>query len=226
MEAHINTLAYVNGVFGPICDAKVSIEDRGFQFGDGVYEVIVAHDGRVFQMDKHMRRLRGSAAGIDLDYDFDGNPLEPIIEQGLARTGLLDALIYIQITRGIAPRSHTYGDDLTPTVVMKRALFDVLGGFDSRLQRSQDWEYWLRISRTGTLACITEHQVLVREHPDELFSHLDRQVVGDIEVLRIVQQDPCQAQTLRLPAGERVGHGVALERQVDQLQHIVADLAT
>jgi D-alanine transaminase len=67
-------LAYVNGVFGPIAEAKVSIEDRGFQFGDGVYEVIVAYGAKLFLLDAHMQRLRKSAAGIGLEYDFAAHP--------------------------------------------------------------------------------------------------------------------------------------------------------
>jgi len=111
-------LAYVNGVFGPIAEATVSIEDRGFQFGDGVYEVIVAYDGRLFLLELHMRRLRRSAAAIMLDYDFDEDPLEPVIAEGLRRCGFLDALVYVQLTRGVAPRSHEIPENITPTVVM------------------------------------------------------------------------------------------------------------
>ncbi len=111
-------LAYVNGVFGPIGGANVSIEDRGFQFGDGIYEVIAAYDGNLFLVEKHMQRLRRSAAGILLDYDFEGRPLEPIIAEGLRRSELREALIYVQITRGAAPRSHAIPAGLTPTVVM------------------------------------------------------------------------------------------------------------
>jgi len=111
-------LAYVNGVFGPIAEAKVSIEDRGFQFGDGIYEVIVAYAGRLFLLERHMRRLRRSAAGISLDYAFDIRPLEPIIAEGLLRSELGDAMIYVQLTRGAAPRSHVIPAGMTPTVVM------------------------------------------------------------------------------------------------------------
>ncbi len=111
-------LAYVNGAFGPIAEAKVSIEDRGFQFGDGIYEVIAAYGGRLFLVEQHMKRSRRSAAGIALDYDFDGRPLEPIIMEGLRRSELRDALVYIQITRGAAPRSHAIPPGLSPTVVM------------------------------------------------------------------------------------------------------------
>lgn len=111
-------LAYLNGVFSPIDEAKVSIEDRGFQFGDGIYEVIVAYDGCPFLMDSHMARFRRSAAAIGLNYDFDANPLEPILEEGLRRSGFADAMVYLQLTRGVAPRVHAIPESIKPTVVM------------------------------------------------------------------------------------------------------------
>jgi D-alanine transaminase len=111
-------IAYLNGVFSPIADAKVSIEDRGFQFGDGIYEVVAVYGGEPFLLGDHMRRLRTSAAGIGLDYDFDGAPLEPIIAEGLRRSEFAEALIYVQLTRGVAPRSHLIPADMKPTVVM------------------------------------------------------------------------------------------------------------
>jgi len=111
-------LAYLNGEFMPVSEAKVSIEDRGFQFGDGVYEVIVAYAGRLFLPEQHMHRLRRSAGAIGLDYPFDSAPLEPVIAEGLRRSGFRDALVYIQLTRGAAPRSHALPSGLKPTVVM------------------------------------------------------------------------------------------------------------
>ncbi|MCH7592333.1 MAG: aminotransferase class IV [Planctomycetes bacterium] len=111
-------LAYVNGRFMPIADAMVSIEDRGMQFGDGVYEVIVAYDGRLFQLESHMQRLRRSAAAIGLVYDFDNKPLEDVLSEGLRRSGFDDAMIYVQLTRGTAPRVHLIPEGLTPTVIM------------------------------------------------------------------------------------------------------------
>ncbi len=111
-------LAYVNGLFSPIVDARVSIEDRGFQFGDGVYEVVAVYNGRPFLLDRHLRRLRNSLDAISLRYDFSAAPLEPIILDGLRQSQLRDALVYIQITRGAAPRSHVVPKNLKPTVVM------------------------------------------------------------------------------------------------------------
>lgn len=111
-------LAYVNGVFGPIAEATVSVEDRGLQFGDGVYEVLLAFGGRPFLMDRHMQRLRRSTAAILIEYDFDRNPLEPIIEEGLRRSGFTDTMVYVQVTRGVAPRSHEFPKDVAPTIIM------------------------------------------------------------------------------------------------------------
>lgn len=111
-------LAYLNGVFVPVDEAKVSIEDRGFQFGDGIYEVVAAYDGRPVLADRHLARLKRSAAAIELDFDPDEYPLMPIIEEGLRRCGFKDTLVYIQITRGTAPRSHTIPAGIRPTVVM------------------------------------------------------------------------------------------------------------
>ncbi|MGD2108204.1 MAG: aminotransferase class IV [Phycisphaerae bacterium] len=111
-------LAFVNGVFGPVEEAKVSIEDRGLQFGDSVYEVIVSYRGRLFLLNEHLRRLRASCEAVGIDYDFDNNPLEPIVEEGFRRCGFSDAMIYIQVTRGSAPRSHEIPVGLPPTVVM------------------------------------------------------------------------------------------------------------
>jgi len=111
-------LAYLNGVFSSIADAKVSIEDRGFQFGDGVYEVVAAYNGRLFLLDRHVRRLRTSLDAIGLAFGFEANPLETIIAEGLRRCGFADAMIYIQITRGAAPRAHAIPQGIRPTVVM------------------------------------------------------------------------------------------------------------
>ena len=111
-------LAYVNGEFVSIDRAVVSVEDRGFQFGDAVYEVIVAYNGKLFLPDEHMQRLRQSAAGIKLDYPFDQQPLVTIMQEGLRRSELGDAMIYVQLTRGAAPRNIVIPPGIQPTTVM------------------------------------------------------------------------------------------------------------
>jgi D-alanine transaminase len=125
-------LAYVNGVFGPIGEATVSIEDRGFVFGDGIYEVVAAYNGRPFLLPEHLARLQRSADAIGLDLSRIPRPLEPVILEGLRRSGPGDTLVYIQITRGVAPRSHTIPEGVTPTVVMT---FRPLHGVPEEMRR-------------------------------------------------------------------------------------------
>ncbi len=112
-------LAYINGTFCPIDEAKVSIEDRGFQFGDGVYEVVAVYNGRPFLLEPHMRRLKRSLKTVSLEHALTPSALEPIIIEGLRRTGTTDdAMVYIQITRGAHSRSHVVADGVEPTVIM------------------------------------------------------------------------------------------------------------
>ncbi len=110
-------VAYVNGVFCDLAEAKVSIEDRGFQFADGVYEVIVAPRKRPFRLRRHLERLKRSTDAIALPVDYDALDLPAVILEGLERSGLTDCMIYLQITRGVVPRDHLYPDDTPPTVV-------------------------------------------------------------------------------------------------------------
>ncbi len=111
-------LACVNGVFSSIADARVSVEDRGFQFGDSIYEVVAAYGGKPFLLDRHLVRFRQSAAAIRLAFDFDGGLLERMVAEGLRRIGPRDAMVYLQLTRGVAPRTHLFPVNVSPTVVM------------------------------------------------------------------------------------------------------------
>ena len=101
-----NEVAYVNGAFLPIEAATISIEDRGFQFADGVYEVVSTYGGRPYAMAAHMDRLQRSLQEIRIDFDVSGLP--DIVLQGIRRAHFDEALVYIQITRGVAPRHHEF----------------------------------------------------------------------------------------------------------------------
>lgn len=109
-------MVYLNGQFVSYEEAKVPVEDRGLQFADSVYEVVRYYDGRPFRMQQHLARLVRSAAGIEL-------PLPPIEEIRQAmdalveRQGLQDATVYLQISRGPAPRMHGLIPDPNPTVI-------------------------------------------------------------------------------------------------------------
>jgi D-alanine transaminase len=110
--------AFINGQFLPLAEASVSIEDRGFQFGDGVYEVIRTYGGRPFKLDAHLERLNRSAEAIGLRQPYSLERWADYIVEGLRLAAFPEAKIYVQITRGVAPRDHVYGPDLEPTIVM------------------------------------------------------------------------------------------------------------
>lgn len=111
-------VAFINGAFMPLAEAKVSIEDRGFQFGDGVYEVIRTYKGCPFSIEAHLARLDRSAAALDLTQPYSRAEWSGHILEGVKRAAYPEAKIYLQITRGVAPRDHAYSDEAAPTVVM------------------------------------------------------------------------------------------------------------
>lgn len=169
-------LAYLNGVFGPISDAKVSIEDRGFQFGDGVYEVIAVYNGVPFRLREHLKRLANSLAQVRIDFDLAKRPIEPIILDGLARSGVTDeALVYIQITRGAAPRAHAFPQSISPTVVMTfKPLPQVLAGVRERGIRAMTapdirWDRCFIKAITLLPNILAKNEALDRGYDDAIF---------------------------------------------------------
>jgi len=101
-------IACLNGHFLPLEEAMVSIEDRGFQFGDGVYEVIRVYGGRPFQLSHHLSRLVQSAQAISIPLPIEAREWEALICEGLERSTYSECKVYIQVTRGVAPRDHLF----------------------------------------------------------------------------------------------------------------------
>lgn len=107
---------YLNGNYVEDSEACISIFDRGFMFGDGVYEVIPVYGGRLFRLSQHLLRLRHSLDAIGLPVDLNDEQITEIFTALLnGRSG--DASIYLQISRGAAPRNHSFPDGPTPTVL-------------------------------------------------------------------------------------------------------------
>jgi D-alanine transaminase len=111
-------LVWLNGEFSDFASAKVSVEDRGFQFGDGVYEVVRVYDGCPFALEPHLARLRQSLNAIELELAVPDQELAAIATELIRRSGLKEAELYIQITRGAARRYHLFPVDVPPTIVM------------------------------------------------------------------------------------------------------------
>jgi D-alanine transaminase len=115
------TLCYLNGQYGPLAEARVSVLDRGFVFGDGVYEVVPVYGGRLFRFDEHMARLSRSLAKLRIPNPHDRDAwLERSrkLVAALEQQGHADQLVYIQVTRGIAMRDHVMPEGIEPTVFM------------------------------------------------------------------------------------------------------------
>jgi D-alanine transaminase len=118
MQSIPHTLCYLNGAYTPLDQAKVSVLDRGFVFGDGIYEVVPVYGRRLFRFDDHLARLGRSLAKVRI-----ANPHTR--DEWLARCRKLiegvaapDQLVYIQVTRGVAMRDHVMLEGLAPTVFM------------------------------------------------------------------------------------------------------------
>jgi D-alanine transaminase len=113
-------LCYLNGETTPISQAKVSVLDRGFIFGDGVYEVVPVYGRRLFRFDEHMARLNRSLAKLRIPNPHGRDEWLTLCRQLVAQvgdaTGSDELLVYIQVTRGVAPRDHVMPPGLTPTV--------------------------------------------------------------------------------------------------------------
>ncbi len=117
-----DTPCYLNGEYTRACDAKVSVLDRGFLFGDGIYEVVPVYGRRLFRFDEHMARLQRSLGKVRIGnpHDRDGwlQRCRQLVRTLAEHSGAQDQLVYIQVTRGAAPRDHVMPPDIQPTVFM------------------------------------------------------------------------------------------------------------
>ena len=109
---------YLNGRFLPLDDAKISVLDRGFIYGDGVYEVIPVYHRQPYRLRQHLARLQRSMDGIGLANPHTDAEWESIIRELVARTPFDDQGLYFQVTRGVAKRDHSFPLGIAPTVFM------------------------------------------------------------------------------------------------------------
>jgi len=109
-------MIYLNGAFMPIEEARIPVLDRGFIFGDGVYEVIPVYSRRPFRLAEHLLRLQHSLDGICLQNPHSDAEWSKLLEQIIAGNEGDDQYIYLHITRGVAKRDHAFPKGVTPTV--------------------------------------------------------------------------------------------------------------
>lgn len=123
VQSALTRIVYLNGDFIPQDEAKVSILDRGFLFGDSIYEVIPVYQGVPFRLPQHLARLRGGLDAIELATPYSDEDWTDIIIQLVAQNGHGNQSLYLQVTRGITgPRSHAIPTNITPTVLVMSSL--------------------------------------------------------------------------------------------------------
>lgn len=112
-----DSIVYLNGEYVRLGDAKISVLDRGFIFGDGIYEVVPCYGGKPFLMQNHLARLQRSLKAIRLDAGRSAADWENLVRDILSRTGGQgDCTVYLQVTRGVAKREHGFPQDSQATV--------------------------------------------------------------------------------------------------------------
>ncbi len=119
-------IAYVNGAYTPLSDAAVSVEDRGYQFADGVYEVVLFVAGRFWDLDGHLKRWARSLAELEIKAPMSEGALRVVIAKLIEKNRLKDCMIYMQATRGVASRNHPFPPAGTaPALVMTAKPIDL-----------------------------------------------------------------------------------------------------
>jgi D-alanine transaminase len=123
----LDRIAYINGSFVPLAEAKVSVLDRGFLFADGIYEVAAVLDGRLIDSASHLARLERSVGEIALDLPETLPRIQEIQKELIARNQLVSGLVYLQVTRGAdTGRDFAFPKDVKPTLVMFTSAKDIV----------------------------------------------------------------------------------------------------
>jgi D-alanine transaminase len=113
----VTRIVYVNGRYAPYAEAAVHVEDRGFQFADSIYEVCEVQGGRLVDEERHMQRLGRSLAELQIRQPMSAAALGLVMRQVVRRNRVRDGLVYLQVSRGAAPREFLFPADTPPTVV-------------------------------------------------------------------------------------------------------------
>lgn len=108
--------AILNGEYLPLDEVRIPALDRGFIFGDAVYEVIPVYGGGLFRLEAHLQRLENSMAAIRIDNPYSRERWRELLGTLVARNGGGEQSVYLQVTRGVAPRNHAFPAGATPTV--------------------------------------------------------------------------------------------------------------
>jgi len=173
MNEAIDKKVYLNGDYLPLAEAKVSVLDRGFLFGDGVYEVIPSYSGHLFRMQDHLDRLQISLGRIRLEFSYDLTKWLEILTPLLDNSK--DQYIYLQITRGVAPtRDHAFPEEPVPTVFAMCSDIKPFAGVETGVKaltiEDSRWEM-CNVKATTLLANILLRQQAIEQGCAEAILH-------------------------------------------------------
>lgn len=176
-----DSIAYLNGEFVRLGDAKISVLDRGFIFGDSIYDVVPVYNGKPFRMDGHLARLERSLKSIGIQTGMQRAQWESLVRDLLARNTLQgNCLVYLQVTRGVAKRDHAFPDKAK----VKPTIFGMVSPFvrPGKAPREQGLTAislpdirWLRceIKTTSLLGNVLAKQAAVEAGVDEVVQFRD-----------------------------------------------------
>lgn len=172
---------FLNGEYVPASTATVSVDDRGFLFADACYEVTACFGGRFLALDRHLARLQDGVG--ELRIEFDVAALVPVHDELIVRNGLGNApasSVYVHVTRGVAPRTHAFPENVTPTVLARAqatASPSASATLGARAITCQDIR-WGRvdIKTSGLLPNVLAQQFAVDAGVDDVVLHRDGEV--------------------------------------------------
>ena len=114
----MSRIAYIDGVYQPLNMPGILVEDRGYQFADGVYEVCAIRGGKLLDEARHLDRLDYSLAALDMPPPMSRAALQQVMRETLRRNRVRNGILYMQVSRGVAPREHMFNPDLKPVLVI------------------------------------------------------------------------------------------------------------
>lgn len=216
-------MAYVivNGEFVHRSEAKIDIEDRGYQFGDGVYEVIRVYNGKMFTGTEHLRRLIDSGKKIGMEIPYTVSDLTQQLKHLIDKNGLILGTLYLQVTRGIAPRNHAFpSSNVPPTFVayskeVERPVENMKSGVKTILNEDIRW-LLCDIKSLNLLGNLMAKQKAVEAGCFEAIQHRDGVVTeGSLSNISIVKD----GKVITHPANNLILNGITRQKVLEICRH-------
>ena len=175
---HDNSLCYLNGTYVPLASASIPVLDRGFIFGDGIYEVVPAYHKRPFRLEQHLDRMQRSLAETRIENPHSRDEWRAIIDRLIRSSAAEDLIVYVQITRGVAKRDFAFPAGVAPTVFAMASPLTRPGPAqrDGGLRAiSVADQRWLRcdIKSVSLLGAVLARQQAAERGLDEVVQHRD-----------------------------------------------------